>query len=203
MSLERRITAILSAPKPGAAMHVHTSAAFAARFSAEAKRSGLSLDLAEPDLEAKVKVCAMCGAQNSPYVSACFNCQTELETKKVSPPAKAVRQGLPEARWHLIANAPRLSTLPLRARALVQARFAPAPQVARVESTQVSRRFLELFVEKEAQQPKPPMQRFDQRSALDKFLSVFVEKHAPAEGAAPAEDSGTFQKVLSLFVEKP
>ncbi len=214
MSLEARITAILSSPKPGAAPQVKTSAAFAARFSAEANRSGLTLDLAEDRAEATVRVCPTCGAQNSRFVTACFNCQTELDGRTAPPPAPLAQKGagrraLPETRWQHIAAAPRISTLPLKPRSLTQARFAPPPPVARVEQGQVFSRFLEVFVEREAQRqnaPPPGVQRFDQRGALDKFLSVFVERHAgPAEAAEEKqtpEESGTFQKVLSLFVEK-
>jgi len=205
MSLEQRFTAILSAPMPPAWPHApRTSPAFAARFSAEAQRSGLSLDLADDRSESQVQLCPTCGAQNSRFVTACFNCQTELgvgsresEVSKRRPPAESPR-------WSVIANSPRISTLPLRPRTLVHARFMPPPSVARVETTQVLSRFLTVFVEREeqAKPPPPSVQRFDQRSALDKFLSVFVEKNAPAEAQPPAEDSGTFEKVLGLFVER-
>ena len=178
MSLGARISAILSAAQPGAAPQVRTSPAFAARFQAEANRSGLSLDLAERDAAEQVRVCATCGAQNSPYVTECFNCQTELPRAPAPPPAaQALRNKLPEARWHFIAATPRLSLLPLLKVPLARARFAPPPAVTQVDGQQVLSRFLSVFIEREERRPAPAsVARFDERTVLDKFLSLFVER---------------------------
>lgn len=173
MGLERRVTAILSSAKPGAAPQVRTSEAFAARFQAEARRSGLVIDVAEKRPEQMFRLCPVCGAQNSSYADACYNCQTELGA--APPPAVEPRKpSLREDRWRLIMTSPKTSRLPLLKVPLVQARFAPPPAVA-ITGTQVLNRFLSVFVEREPG-PSKSVARFDERTMFDKFLSVFVER---------------------------
>lgn len=113
MSLERRITAILNSRKPGAALQVRTSPAFAARFAAEANRSGLTVDLEEKDTGQMVRVCSVCGAQNSPSSrrasTASLTSTPASPRRHRSPSARSS----PEARWLLIFATPPASKLPL------------------------------------------------------------------------------------------
>lgn len=169
-----RIAAIVASPKPGAAPKVRTSPAFAARFEAEANRSGLDVDIAEKEPEQLFKLCSVCGAQNSNFVTACFNCQSELEAREQRPQVVR-RKKFPEARWLTIISTPKPSRLPLIKVPLVHARFAPPPPPPPVTGAQVLGRFLSVFVEREPPAPKNAA-RFDNRSVLDKFLSVFVER---------------------------
>ncbi len=173
MGLEQRVTAILAAAKPGAAPQVRTSAAFAARFQAEARRSGLVIDVAEKRPEQMFRLCPVCGAQNSSYADACYNCQTELGAPAPAPVEPRKSSHL-EERWRLIMASPRTSRLPLLKVALQQARFAPPPAAA-ISGTQVLSRFLSVFVEREPE-PRKSVARFDERTMFDKFLSVFVER---------------------------
>ena len=175
MSLEARVTAILGSPKPGAQLEVRTSVAFAARFEAEASRSGLDVEVGARAPEAMFRVCPVCGAQNSNWVAACFNCQTELAAPPpavVKPPVP--RRALDPTRWLHIVSTPRTSRLPLIKLPLVQARFRPPPPAA-ISGSEGLGRFLAVFVEREPDRPHSA-KRFDDRGVLGKFLSVFVER---------------------------
>jgi len=203
MSLERRITAILTSPKPGAAPAVRTSDAFAARFRADAERSGLTVDLEEKDAGAMVRVCPVCGAQNGRLAETCFNCQTELGA--APPPAAKPKplDGEDSARWRNITRAASLATrVPLNA-----GRFTPYA-AQRIDERQVLGRFLSVFVEREATAPRAPpasVARFDQATMLDKFLSTFVERStgvAPAPAPPPVDEKSVLSRFLGVFIER-
>lgn len=125
-----RFSALASAPDLAEVGQVRTSAAFAARFDAEAGRSGLALDWARGGTAELARACRGCGAQVGLYDQRCFNCGLDLgvaEQEAADASARAaqqetawaqgVRAGLvPEARFARVLAAPTLSTRPYRLR---------------------------------------------------------------------------------------
>jgi hypothetical protein len=150
--LERRILTVLEEAPIGAVVEVRTTDAFAARFRAEADRSGLEVDLETRSSEEMVRLCPQCGAQNGRLDTTCFNCQTELDAVKDAvrmTEAKrrawleVVLEGrAPEARYLRIFASPTVSIAPLIKVPVSRERFNPPPPPEKP----LVERFLSLFI---------------------------------------------------------
>lgn len=109
-----RFEVIAEAPPVGALGAVRTSAAFAARFDADATSSGLALDFRKKSLGEIVRKCRHCGQEAGPYDRQCPNCRVSLETQEQGEADAARRDGARAEMWEA----------QLRAGTVPEARFA-------------------------------------------------------------------------------
>lgn len=109
-----RFEVLAEGPELGALGVVRTSAAFAARFDAQATSSGLALDFRQKSLAEVIRQCRHCGQEAGPYDRQCPNCRLSLETTEQAE-ADAARRD--EARTEMWEAQIRAGTIP-------EARFA-------------------------------------------------------------------------------
>lgn len=109
-----RYEAVTTAPEIGLVLRVKTSAAFAARFDAQATGSGLALDHS-PRLVAEAFLqCRHCGQQAGVYDTHCPNCSLSLESIEQVQADESRRGEAREEVWEA----------QVRAGAVKEARFA-------------------------------------------------------------------------------
>jgi hypothetical protein len=109
-----RFEAIVAAPAVGLLQVVKTSAAFAARFDAQATGSGLALDHAPRSVADAFRQCRQCGQQAGVYDTHCPNCSLTLETAEQVQADAARRSVAREEVW----------AAEIRAGTVKEARFA-------------------------------------------------------------------------------
>jgi hypothetical protein len=100
-----RYQAIVESPRLGLVLQVKTSAAFAARFDAQANSSGLALDHARGGLTDAVRQCRHCGQQAGVYDTQCPNCALSLESDEQVRADDARRTEAREEVWDAAVRA--------------------------------------------------------------------------------------------------